>query len=94
MALTSKGSMGRSFGPLTFTSRRILTSGNETMIRSDLRIREVCHVSSWATGKIWPNRTVIKQKHIPNIGLNCRGLARWVRERRRTCGQEVGVVSW
>ena len=81
-------SMGKSFA----------TSGNSTATPSDPRVREdgmgmdTFQVSSWASGKIRPNRAIIKQKHIPSTGLDCVDLARhrrcmWTRMNVRTAGK-------
>lgn len=74
--------MGNSSDSLrTCTSRWILTWGNETATRSGMRVREVgvredvYQVSSRASGRTRPNRTMIRQKEIPTAGPDCGGLA-------------------
>jgi len=82
--------MGMAFVSLTlYASCRVSTLGNETETRWEPNDREDGvrtdghQVSCWATGRILPNRTMIRQKHIPSIGLDCGDLARLVHEHRR-----------
>ena len=75
-------SAGNSLDSLAYVPCRSSIPGNETATRLGLCAREAgmrmdtFQVSSWASGKILPNRTMIRQKHIPTIGLDCEDLTR------------------
>ena len=79
--------MGRSSNSLVYMLWRTLSWENETGTRLGPGARQAwmrtdkCQVSSRASGKTRPNRTMIRQKVIPTAGPVCGDLTKSVRER-------------